>query len=277
MKYRFKTKKEFIQEYGEDWRKRIRFGWNPRMNFLFGLPVEDAFANKILNSTSVVAANYIDGWAISKDMITEKKEEKKDMQMTISFKRLLDQEQDRKSTLDKVLESYRMGNPRQQKRTAKDVMNIIKNVEFDSKKKLTTVVLKTGAVGVSKCSEKDAYDTKVGFALAYMAAITGSKNQFQKLVEEYDGTAEKIRKERAYQKRLEHEMKIREFNRKQKAAEAKKKEAQKKEAEQFERDLAKFIEDYKAKKMEEAEKNAKAKAAAKAKRPATKKKATAKK
>lgn len=276
MKYRFKTKKEFVREYGEDWRKRIRYGWNPRMNFLFGLPVEDAFANKVLNSTSVVAAHYIDGWAISKDMLTEKKEEKKDMRMTISFKRMLDQESS-SSLLDKVAESDRMGNPRQQKRTAKDVMNIIKNVEFDSKKKLTTVVLKTGAVGVSKCSEKDAYDTKVGFALAYMAAITGSKNQFQKLVEEYDGTAEKIRKERAYQKRLEHEMKIREFNRKQKAAEAKKKEAQKKEVDQFERDLAKFIEDYKAKKMEEAEKNAKAKAAAKAKKPATKKKAPAKK
>jgi len=37
-KYRFKTEKEFIKEYGDNWRRENPIFWNTEMDYLLGTP-----------------------------------------------------------------------------------------------------------------------------------------------------------------------------------------------------------------------------------------------
>ena len=60
----------------------------------------------------------------------------------------------------------------------------IKSVTFNKSKGVTTVVLKDGRKGIAKVANNDVYDEKVGMALAYCYALFGSKNKFNKKVDE---------------------------------------------------------------------------------------------
>lgn len=60
----------------------------------------------------------------------------------------------------------------------------IKSVTFNRSKGVTTVVLKDGRKGIAKLAVGDLYDERVGLALAYCYATFGSKNKFNKSVEQ---------------------------------------------------------------------------------------------
>jgi hypothetical protein len=63
--YRFKTEKEFEDEFGYWWKELIIHGWDLRMNYLFG---------KKITKEQYHSHQWplkIDGWAISKQMVKE--------------------------------------------------------------------------------------------------------------------------------------------------------------------------------------------------------------
>ena len=63
-KYRFKTEKEFIQDFGDSWRSKIICGWHRDMEKYFGQEiVMKEYFGQIIKSF-----NY-EGWGVSKDMI----------------------------------------------------------------------------------------------------------------------------------------------------------------------------------------------------------------
>lgn len=124
-------------------------------------------------------------------------------------------------------------------------------VNFNEKKKVTTVKLSNGSVGQSKCSEGDVYDKKIGFAMALANALLGSKSMVQKVVEDFDGTTKKKQEEKAYQKKLEEARKLKEYEKKQEAA----KERLQKKKDKFEKDLDEYIKNYN--KAHESDKEAK--------------------
>lgn len=64
IKYRFKTKEEFIKEYGDNWRDEVECSWTESMDYLFGLTKSQL---NLLDSQTIV---NVDGWNISRDMIT---------------------------------------------------------------------------------------------------------------------------------------------------------------------------------------------------------------
>lgn len=64
IKYRFKTKEEFIKEYGDDWRRQVEHSWVKSMDYLFGLPKNEL---NLLDSQNSVE---VDGWTVSRSMIT---------------------------------------------------------------------------------------------------------------------------------------------------------------------------------------------------------------
>ena len=63
--------------------------------------------------------------------------------------------------------------------------SLIKSVTFNDKKKVTTVVLKNKSVGIARCSKGDVYDRRVGFCVAYMNALFGSKTRVKRIVDKY--------------------------------------------------------------------------------------------
>jgi len=73
MKYRFKTEKEFIIEFGSDWKTVILPNWNPNehMDFLFGTEVTE----EIFKRTEEIFERQkrflrYKNWIISRDMLT---------------------------------------------------------------------------------------------------------------------------------------------------------------------------------------------------------------
>lgn len=62
MKYRIKTKEEFIRDFGQGWRKVVRYSFTPDMDYLLGQPLESYNPNSL--------GNLADQWSISKDMVT---------------------------------------------------------------------------------------------------------------------------------------------------------------------------------------------------------------
>ena len=69
IKYRIKTKEEFIDEFGEDWRNdngicRNGYYFNPDMDYLFGFELSN-YKNK--DYTRIPGTE----WVITKDMIKE--------------------------------------------------------------------------------------------------------------------------------------------------------------------------------------------------------------
>ena len=78
--YRFKTREEFENEYGEDWAQTIRCSWFDNdidgMNYLFGtninfLPLEEI--EDIINHNRIAYCDDDTGnnWSISKDMLIQ--------------------------------------------------------------------------------------------------------------------------------------------------------------------------------------------------------------
>jgi len=66
--YRFKTEEEFEEEFGEDWADEVNLSWAPGdMDYLFGINIQE----KLDKGAEVLFS--IDGWNISKDMITKNK------------------------------------------------------------------------------------------------------------------------------------------------------------------------------------------------------------
>lgn len=61
--YRFKTLEEFVKDYGDGWRNKIKMGWGESMNVLLGLPFVGKFSQNENNSAY--------GCSISKDMLVE--------------------------------------------------------------------------------------------------------------------------------------------------------------------------------------------------------------
>lgn len=67
IKYRIKTKQEFIDEFGERWRTMVRFHFTESMNHLLGVEVDIPIYDNIL------IPNIFLGWNISTDMLIELK------------------------------------------------------------------------------------------------------------------------------------------------------------------------------------------------------------
>ena len=70
-KYRFKTKEEFLKEFGPDWNQQVGYGWPNPMNYLFGIDypyilTDDRFRN---NDT-----DELDGWEITNKMLIKKQQ-----------------------------------------------------------------------------------------------------------------------------------------------------------------------------------------------------------
>lgn len=71
--YRFKTEQEFIQEFGQQWKNIIMFGWNVKMNKFFGaiLPYEPT-PEQLLKKSNKDPLTFLDeyyNWTISWDMV----------------------------------------------------------------------------------------------------------------------------------------------------------------------------------------------------------------
>lgn len=68
--YRFKTKKEFLDEFGNRWREVVNFNWDGDMDYLCGrqLPFDEYIIQKILNGQGFLR---YDGWSIGGRMITK--------------------------------------------------------------------------------------------------------------------------------------------------------------------------------------------------------------
>ena len=65
IKYRFKTKEEFIKEFGKNWENKVTYGWSEDMNKFFGQPMKAL--DKLENEEDIC----VGGWTISRDMITK--------------------------------------------------------------------------------------------------------------------------------------------------------------------------------------------------------------
>ena len=83
-KYRIKTEKEFRAEFGEDWREELGCYFCGAMDDLFGMPLtEIGFDNNLENvkewvengepTDDVMIESPIDGYYLSRDMVTDKK------------------------------------------------------------------------------------------------------------------------------------------------------------------------------------------------------------
>lgn len=66
----------------------------------------------------------------------------------------------------------------------KDIKNKIVDVQFNEKKKATTIILDDGRKGIAKCTKGDEYDKYIGFAIALQNALFGSKTQAKKFIDE---------------------------------------------------------------------------------------------
>ena len=74
--YRFKTQREFIDEFGEDWKYKVENGWDGEMDYLFGREITYEDWSNIQSSSGFNKywfGNTINHkWSISKDMVTDK-------------------------------------------------------------------------------------------------------------------------------------------------------------------------------------------------------------
>lgn len=71
-KYRFKTIKEFEEEFGEDWRNIVNFNYEGFMDYLAGKPLEDHISNDVLkDGVSYIeqSITYSGEWTINEAMI----------------------------------------------------------------------------------------------------------------------------------------------------------------------------------------------------------------
>lgn len=73
--YRIKTKKEFIEEFGQGWRMVVDFNYHGRMDYLLGEPVDvpdDCIAEdgSVVDSFLIPAPYGADYWAINEKMVT---------------------------------------------------------------------------------------------------------------------------------------------------------------------------------------------------------------
>jgi len=76
-RYRIKTKEEFVEEFGENWRSEIELGFVNDMNFLFGRELTEDEKNRISTEDMTIRSDDSSiSWSISEDMITEIKREK---------------------------------------------------------------------------------------------------------------------------------------------------------------------------------------------------------
>jgi len=66
--WRFKTEKEFIAEYGPDWKNRVLYTWAIEMNYLLGEPFEGKLPTDKEEGTCKEVSDW--PWSISKDMLT---------------------------------------------------------------------------------------------------------------------------------------------------------------------------------------------------------------
>jgi len=69
--YRFKTEKEFIEEFGENWNNNINWA-NQSMNYLFGIPFEYDCETDIKNNHYI--GHFVFGhtsWSIDTIMLTK--------------------------------------------------------------------------------------------------------------------------------------------------------------------------------------------------------------
>jgi len=77
-KYRFKTKEEFIKEYGENWRGAVLFNGNGKMDYLIGKPypygIEKTGCILPIKDDNLDASFQKGSWLIYREMLTEIKE-----------------------------------------------------------------------------------------------------------------------------------------------------------------------------------------------------------
>lgn len=78
--YRFKTRDEFINEFGLKWEEYLSVGWGYSMNYLMGTDYKYEINLEFdINIKNITITNYYDSrWVISSDMITKNDNEKPD-------------------------------------------------------------------------------------------------------------------------------------------------------------------------------------------------------
>ena len=76
--YRLKTEKEFLDEYGNDWRYAVQFNFDGEMDYMCGKVLP--FTEDIIKSTVFNGDGFLrfDGWTIKHRMITKNKKREPD-------------------------------------------------------------------------------------------------------------------------------------------------------------------------------------------------------
>lgn len=70
-RYRFKTKKEFEDEFGPNWRKVVKWQFPTSMDYLLGSPIRKEYNWLIEHNMDIIGYSSPGSWSISKDMISE--------------------------------------------------------------------------------------------------------------------------------------------------------------------------------------------------------------
>jgi len=193
MLYRIKTKEELKKEFGERW--RFETAIVEEMDYLLG----EKFY--LTESPTGYWVN-IDGFAIHVRAVKE-----------LTNKNKMEENKEMKEKLyQKAVEAIQASIKQNTKR--KNPKDEIQSVTINKAKKVVTVVLKGGRVGISTCTAGDSFDEKVGFCIAYMNALFGSKTQVQKALNEFNGVAKKEREEKAKKAKAEAAKKLAEYQKK---------------------------------------------------------------
>jgi len=69
MKYRIKTKDEFIREFGDNWRDKVYAGFTPKMDSLFNRTLTESEYNELCSKRGLRLPSGIYSWGISEDMV----------------------------------------------------------------------------------------------------------------------------------------------------------------------------------------------------------------
>lgn len=196
MLYRVKTKEELENEFGEKWRYVTAIVEG--MDYLLGSEIylpKEPIGNWI----------DIDGFGIHIKAVKE---------LTNNNKNKTEENNKMKENLlQRVLESFGLNRSHNEKHEI-NPKDTIQSVTINKAKKVVTVVLKGGRVGISTCTAGDSFDEKIGFCIAYMNALFGSKTQVQKALNEFNGVAKKEREEKTKKAKAEAAKKLAEYQKK---------------------------------------------------------------
>ena len=106
------------------------------------------------------------------------------MEITNMFQQKLykDKEEDKKEMPVKMSNTVMLSVQLNQNKK-ESIEDKIKSVQFNEKLGVTTVVLKNGNVGMARCNKGDEYDQQIGFSVALVNALMGSRTKVVKYID----------------------------------------------------------------------------------------------